>query len=147
MGGRKLFNIDDCMAFVVTESSKKFADAFQKSLRDYNMSRSQWLALYYIHNNYNLSQVQLANLMGLKGPTIVKLLQNLEADGYIRRVNSEEDKREKDIILLEKGKKKVKETLPVVEGFKNKVVQGISEEELETIKKVLKIMVINTENI
>lgn len=142
-----MFNIDDCMAFVITESSKKFADAFQKSLKNFNISRSQWLALYYISENPELSQVQLAKLMSLKGPTIVKLLQNLEAEDFIKRVNSEEDKREKDIILLEKGKQKMRDTLPFVEGFKNKVVKGIPEEELEVIKQVLKRMLINVENL
>ena len=138
-----MFNIDDCMAFIITDGSKTFSEVFQKSLKEYNLTRSQWLALYFLLKYPNLNQIKLANLMSLKGPTVVKLLQVLESERYVKRVSSEDDKREKDIILLAKGQEKVEDLMPVVEKFKNDIVEGIDEEELETTKKVLEKMVKN----
>lgn len=138
-----MFNIDDCMAFIITDGSKTFSEVFQKTLKEYNLTRSQWLALYFLLKYPNLNQIKLANLMSLKGPTVVKLLQVLESERYIKRVSSEDDKREKDIILLAKGQEKVEDLMPVIEKFKNDIVEGIDEEELETTKKVLEKMVKN----
>lgn len=84
--------------------------------------------------------------MSLKEPTVVRLLDKLEALDWIFRVNSEADKRIKLLELTDQGLKIETEMLDVAEKFRNDVISGISLEELENYKSVLDKMLYNIED-
>ena len=139
----KVFNLDDCIAFITCQSGRVFSDALEKRLIPHNITRSQWIAMYYIYGNKNMTQRELADKMGVKQPTVVRLLQTLEAKGYLDRLGTEQDKRVKQLGLTEEGTKVYLNIIPVVEGFKTNTISGISKEDLETIIRVLDQMMNN----
>lgn len=141
-----MFNLDDCIAFITCSSAKELADCMEKRLNYYNITRTQWIALYYINNNYMITQKQLADKMSLKEPSIVRLLNKMETFGWIKRSNSKTDRRIKFLSLTENGQKIQTEMLDIVEKFKNDVLSGISTEELEIFKSALNKMVTNIKN-
>lgn len=141
-----MFNLDDCIACITSRSAKLLADCFEKRLNIYNITRTQWIALYYISINEIVTQKQLADKMSLKEPTVVRLLDKMEALGWVIRENSEKDKRAKLLKLTEKGQKIETEMLDVAEKFRNDVISGITPEELDNYKSVLDKMLRNIEN-
>lgn len=140
----KLFKLDDCLTFITNKSSKLLAETLDNEFRPYHITRSQWIALYYVYNHESITQKELADKMGIKEPSVVRLLQKLEADDLLFRASTIEDKRIKQLKLSSKGIKTYHELLPVVEHFKNYTVRGISEEDLQTFKQVLETMTKNT---
>jgi len=42
-----MFNLDDCMAFITSQSAKIFSEALERRFRPYNVTRAQWIVLYY----------------------------------------------------------------------------------------------------
>jgi len=142
-----VFNLDDCIAFITSRSAKKLADCFEKRLNYYNITRTQWIALYYISINKMITQKQLAEKMSLKEPTVVRLLDKMEILGWVIRVNSENDKRIKLLSLTDKGQKIETEMLDVAEKFRNDVISDISPEELDNYQLVLNKMLSNIEGI
>lgn len=141
-----MFNLDDCIACITSRSAKKLADCFEKRLNYYNITRTQWIALYYISINKMITQKQLADKMSLKEPTVVRLLDKMETIGWVIRVNSENDKRIKLLSLTDKGKKIEADMLYVAEKFRNDVISNITSEELENYKIVLNKMLSNIKN-
>lgn len=139
-----MFNLNDCIAFITCQSGKIFSDALEKELTPYNITRSQWIAMYYIYEGENITQRELADKMSIKQPTVVRLLQTLEMKGYLRRSGIDTDKRIKQLALTEEGTKIYMNSLPAAEKFKNYTTAGISEQDLETIKRVLKTMINNS---
>ena len=113
------------------------ADNFEKRLNMHNITRTQWIALYYINISNMITQRQLADKMSIKEPTIVRLLDKMELLGWVIRTNSEDDKRIKLLNLTEKGRKIESEMLSVAEKFRDDVVQDISQEELKIYSSVL----------
>lgn len=134
-----MFNLEDCLAFIANRSSKIIAEAMENEFRPYHMTRSQWIALHYIFNNDHITQRKLAEKMGIKEPSVVRLLQKLELDGLLYRSVSSEDKRIKQLELSVKGSEVYHELLPIAEKFMNNVIEGISEEDLQTFMKVMEI--------
>ena len=61
-----MFDLNDCMAFVTSRSGKIFAAAMEKQLNQYHMTRTQWIAMYYILSKGPLTQKQLAEQMVLR---------------------------------------------------------------------------------
>lgn len=139
-----LFNLEDCLAFVTNRSGKIFAEALEKEFRPYHITRSQWIAMYYIYIQESITQRELAEEMSIKEPSVVRLLQKLEYDGLIYRSATNSDKRVKQLELSDKGVKVCLDLMPIAEKFKNDTIAGISKDDLETFKHVLSIMVENT---
>lgn len=140
-----MFDLDDCIAFITCRSARKLADCLEKRLAPYNITRSQWIALYYIKNNNMISQKQLSDKMSLKEPSVVRLLDKMETLGWVNRINSESDRRTKLLILTNDGQKLENEMLEVAEKFKSDVLHGITQQELDIFKSALSKMLNNIE--
>lgn len=140
-----MFNLDDCIAFITCKSAKDLADSLDKRLNYYNITRSQWIALYYIANNHIITQKQLADKMSLKEPSVVRLIDKMEVLGWVKRVSSHDDKRTKHLNLTSSGEKIESAMLEIVEKFKSDVLNEISPEDLDVFKFTLSRMLINIE--
>lgn len=141
-----MFNLDDCIAFVTCKGAKDLADSLEKRLNHYNITRSQWIALYYIKNNNMITQKQLADKMSLKEPSVVRLLDKMELYGWVNRISSNDDKRMKFLVLTDNGKEIETAMLDVAEKFKSDVLYGISLKDLDVFKATLNKMLINIED-
>ncbi len=141
-----MFNLDDCIAFITCKGAKDLADSLEKRLNHYNITRSQWIALYYIKNNNMITQKQLADKMSLKEPSVVRLLDKMELYGWVNRISSNDDKRMKFLVLTDSGKEIETAMLDVAEKFKSDVLNGISSEDLDVFKATLNKMLINIED-
>lgn len=141
-----MFNLDDCIACITSRSAKKLAECFEKRLNYYNITKAQWIALYYISINQTITQRQLADKMAVKEPTVVRLLDKMETLGWVVRVNGKADKRIKLLELTEKGQKIQSDMLVVAEKFRDDVTSGISPQELNNYKTTLDKMLGNIKN-
>jgi len=140
-----LFNLDDCLAFITSRSAKIFAESLEQKFRSRHVTRTQWIAMYYISQSKRITQRELAEKMCVKEPTVVRLLQKMETDGYLRRMGCEADRRVKCLKLTEKGRTVYEELLPVAEQFKCDTIAGISDGELQILKRALDKMVENAQ--
>jgi MarR family transcriptional regulator, transcriptional regulator for hemolysin len=141
-----MFNLDDCFALITSRSAKIFSEVLEKELRPFNVTRSQWIAMYYIYVSEIITQRELADKLCVKEPTLARLLQKMENDGIVCRSNSTSDKRMKYLTLTEKGKAICFKLVPVVEKYKDDIVSGIDDCELQIFKKVLDKMTENALN-
>lgn len=138
-----MFNLDDCLAFIMSSSAKEFANALERRMRNCEVNRTQWMAMHFIHVNGSLSQVDLAAQMNVTEPSIARMVQIIEQRGYLERGDVAGDKRRKTVSLTEEGERVYQETLPVAEKFKDDCVAGVDEENLQLIKDALAKMVEN----
>lgn len=68
----------------------------------------------------NITQSDIANYLNFKAPSISKTLQNMEADGLLKRTKSEEDSRKTYVSLTDKGIEmdgKIRECYAQIEGL------------------------------
>ncbi len=59
-----MFKIEECLAYFTNKESKLLATELDNRIQPYGLTRVQWMALYHIANNEQISQKQLANLLG-----------------------------------------------------------------------------------
>ncbi len=69
----------------------------------YGLSVSRYYALHHIAGNPGLSPSRLSQLMFCDKSNITRLLQGLEAEGYVRRMPHEHDARVQRLTLTDKG--------------------------------------------
>lgn len=142
-----MFNLDDCFALITSRSGKIFAKKLDEKLSSKGISRTQWIAMYYIHTSENITQKGLADKMAIKEPTVARMLQKMEFEGSLLRDGCNEDKRIKYLKLSDKGTKDFLKLMPIVEQFKNNTISNINETDLQTFTKVLNQMIENTLNL
>ncbi len=138
-----MFNLDDCMAFITSKSAKIISQAMEKRLIPYNITRSQWIALYYIYTNDCITQSALAEKMSIKEPTVVRVIQKMEQDGLLIRLHSNDDKRIKQLSLSNKGTRLCEKLLPIADKFMHDTIAGISQQDLQILKNSLDKMTSN----
>lgn len=138
-----MFDIDSCIGFITNKASKKIAEEFNNRLMSYGITRVQWIALYYLLKDGKASQKELADKMNIKESTIVRLVDRLEKEEYVKRVKEPENRRITYIILTDSGKNRITELIPEGEKMKDSISKGITDEEFETFNRVLQKMIDN----
>lgn len=141
-----MFVFDDCIALLTSRTAKNLSDKLERRLQICEITRVQFFALYYIHEkNGTLTQHELAELMGLKSPSVARLLNRMEKERLVYRTMADRDHRVNYPLLTEQGEKLLAKAMPVVLAFKEDCIRGISPEDLDTYVKVLHTMEKNTE--
>ena len=135
-----MFRLEDCIAYITSRGAKVLAERLEERFEGSGISRVQWIAMYYVNGCPSITQKQLADKMNLKEPTVVRLLDRMEADHMLRRVCSRTDRRVRYLEMTEQG------LLGRVEQFKEDAIKGNDEEKLEVFKEVLGQMLNNTEH-
>jgi MarR family transcriptional regulator for hemolysin len=82
-------------------------------------------------------QVTLAEHVGIEGPSLVRLLDQLCAAGLVRRDEDPEDKRANTITLTDEGRAVTARMEERLVTLRARLLKGVSREDLETTLRVL----------
>lgn len=76
-----------------------------ESLKEYQMITPQYAMLRILNIEGRMTQVELGTYLAMDKATMVRMLDSLEGLKYLKRVQSEEDRRSKYLELTPAGKK------------------------------------------
>ncbi|MFL8888587.1 MarR family winged helix-turn-helix transcriptional regulator [Helcococcus kunzii] len=141
-----MFDLDYCVSFVTNLASKKLSESLNSKLIKHNVTKSQWIALYYINREKSISQKNLATLMGAKESTVTGILNRVEKEDLIMRTEDKKDKRKNLLSLTEKGQELTEKLTDIAQEFRDACLDGVSLEEQEIFLKVLDKMVSSAQN-
>ncbi|WP_235506501.1 MarR family winged helix-turn-helix transcriptional regulator [Altererythrobacter sp. Root672] len=101
-------------------------------------ARPQWQTLFAIaFQGGRATTIELAERMGVKWPALVRTLNSLEADGLIVRNENPDDRRSRLIEITNAGSQVLARVQPVVDPTRKAVLEGFSEEEMQTFAGLL----------
>jgi len=115
---------------------------------DNHPTPTQMQIMEYIleHRNIEIYQKDLEDVLNLRRATVSGVLQTMEKNGLIERVNHFDDARVKKIILHPNAEAMFKEKEKKIQEFENVIVEGINKKDLEVFSSVLKKMKDNIKN-
>ncbi len=139
------FLLEECIAFIACRDAKRLADSLEHKFTPHDITRVQWNALYYIdlRKGETITQRELADCMGLREPTMVRLIDRMEKNGLLKREASKRDRRRNNLVLTKKGSEINEKLCVVVNKFRTECESGIPEADLITFKRVFKQIVEN----
>lgn len=97
----------------------------------------QWTVMMRLWKRDGISQQELAICCDRDKTTLTRLLDNLEKQDYIQRIEDTNDRRNKLIYLSKKGENLRDKLWPLALKVEAEVQEGISNTELSTFKMVL----------
>lgn len=105
--------------------------------KEYDLTKGQYLYLVRICENPGIIQEKLAEMIKVDRTTASRAIKKLEINGFIEKKEDDQNKKIKRLFPTEKGKN----IYPFIireNDYSNKVaLSGLSENEVETINKLL----------
>jgi MarR family transcriptional regulator for hemolysin len=119
-------------------TGRSWRQAIDQRLKDLGVSQAAWLTIAMVAKAASApSQKQLADLLGVEGPTVVAMVDRLVASHYVERIASPVDRRVKLIALTADGQAlyaKVKERADL---FRAELLAGFDADALRAATSVL----------
>jgi len=116
---------------------KELRESFQQMLADHRCTLPTWAVLSHAHDSPGLSQVALAGRIGIEGPTLVRHLDKLCAEGLVQRRRDERDRRVVRIDLTATGDHRWAELKDVASAMEARLTRQLTDEQLASLDKAL----------
>ncbi|MFS8114718.1 MarR family transcriptional regulator [Rhizobium jaguaris] len=137
---RELF--DELSAF-----NRKLRAAFDGLVREHGMTLARARVFHKLSNRDGINQRELADELELETPTLVRILDAMEAQSFIERRAVLSDRRAKQIFMTESGKVVAAEIEALATGVRADILQGISDDDVGMALKVIRAMTANLQNV
>jgi MarR family transcriptional regulator for hemolysin len=126
------------VAFSVVLTGRLWRARFADRMKALGQSDARWTALYMIADaSRGIIQTDLAERLGVQGPTLVKLLDALEGQGLVRREPARGDRRVKLVFIEPQGSATLAEIDRFAAKMRDELFDGVSEEDLAVTLRVL----------
>lgn len=122
----------------LARASRQWRRAADQRLQPFDLTEATWLPLVRIARATSPPrQKDLAASLSLDGSSIVRLLDNLEAAGLIKRREEASDRRAKAIFLTARGRAIADKVEVVAQQVRHDALAGLSDREIEIAFRVL----------
>lgn len=117
--------------------SRGWRAELDRRLAGLNLSQARWLVLLHLARfDEAPTQRELAQSVGVEGPTLARLLDSLEAQGLVKRQAVLEDRRAKKIVLCAPAKPLIEQIETIANALRVELFEGVDEEELRVCMRV-----------
>jgi len=122
----------------LAETARMWRNELDARLGPLGLSQARGLILHYlaVHGD-GLQQNALAEIVGIRGSTLVRQLDRLESDGWVERRNDPVDRRAKTIHLAEKSAALVNALEVKIQELRLELLSGLTERQLEACFSVM----------
>ncbi|RIX49537.1 MAG: MarR family transcriptional regulator [Rhodocyclales bacterium GT-UBC] len=115
----------------IGECARIWRQRVNERLKPLGLSQAAWLALWHLSRATDgLVQAELAERLGIEGPTLVRLLDRLEKEGLVVRQASLSDRRYKRVVLTEAAGPVVSQVKAIIAGLRGEILDDIPDAEL-----------------
>ncbi len=117
--------------------SRGWRAELDRRLAGLGLSQARWLVLLHLARfDEPPTQRELAQSVGVEGPTLARLLDSLEAQGLVERQAVVEDRRAKKLMLCPPARPLIEQIETIANALRVELFTGVDEEELSTAMRV-----------
>src|SRR5258708_40258033 len=122
----------------VARLARRLRQAVDAELQAFGLTDATWRPLAYVGRlGGGVRQKELATALSIEGPTLVRLLDNLERRGLIERREDETDRRARGIYLTRAGRELAVRVAKVGTEVQARALAKVAPADLETCQRVL----------
>lgn len=136
----------DQFPFAVARVTRRWRKMLDERLKDLGVTQARWSTMVYLDKGgEGLTQRELASLMAIENPTLVRLLDSLEQQGLIERRPCPNDRRARRLHLTSAGRAFMDDLSERAEKLREQMLEGISDEDIECTVRVFNKILENAE--
>jgi MarR family transcriptional regulator, transcriptional regulator for hemolysin len=125
-------------ALTVHEVAKAFRARIDERFRPLGLSTSTLSVIGTLAcSRKPMTQRELAEAIFVEGPSLVRLLDRLEATGWVKREAVPGDRRMKHVLLTEKAEPYLEELIRTAIGLEKEILKDVPDEDIQLTHRVL----------
>lgn len=117
--------------FLISDVARLMRTTYDRRVRELGLTRSQWWVLTLLFRNDGVTQSELAELLEIERPTLGRLLDRLEAKGWVRREHDSRDRRAWRVHLTDAVEPAMRKLRKVASELRSDALAGLSAQERE----------------
>ncbi len=119
-------NLQRNFGFILHDVARLLRTTYDRRVRDLGLTRSQWWVLTHLYRKDGLTQSELAEMLELEKPSLGRLLDRLEAKGWVRRAADARDRRAKRVFLTDQVEAPMQIMREIAAGVREDALSGLS---------------------
>lgn len=126
--------------FTLERTVKMMRLSFSRMLLQYpelDVTVDQWIIIQLLARKGGLSQYEIGEQAFKDAPTITRMIDLMVAKKYVVREPDPEDKRRFKISLTSEGRSRFDSINPIVQEFRSRAYEGLSQNDLYVLDKTL----------
>ncbi|MGO1658640.1 MAG: MarR family transcriptional regulator [Marinobacter sp.] len=125
---------------------KSRIQVLDERLKDLGVTQARWTTMVYLQQGgEGLTQRELASLMAIENPTLVRLLDSLEQQDLIERRACPNDRRARRLYLTDGGRDFMEVLSVRANELREGMLEGVSDNDVEVALKVFHKIMENAE--
>lgn len=132
------FDMDNSLGFILNKTALLSKVNFNNYLKKYDISPEQWSLIFRVVERSGLTQKELSDSTYKDQANITRSIDRLEQKGFLKRIENPNDRRSFQLIPTLEALTLVEYVAPLSQTFNQRLTQGFSEEETQTLITLLK---------
>jgi MarR family transcriptional regulator for hemolysin len=121
----------------LAQMSRGWRAELDRRLAGLGLSQARWLVLLHLARFDDApTQRELAQSVGVEGPTLARLLDSLESQGLVQRQAVLEDRRAKKIVLCAPARPLIEQIETIATQLRHELFDGVDEADLKVCMRV-----------
>lgn len=121
----------------LAQLGRRWRRVLDEELSGYGLTEATWRPLFHLGRlGDGIRQTELAEALGIQGPSLVRLLDNLEREGLIARREDRGDRRAKSLTMTEAGRRIYQQVRAVTERVADRLLADAPAEDLAAVERV-----------
>jgi MarR family transcriptional regulator, transcriptional regulator for hemolysin len=109
-----------------------------RRLKPLGLSQARFIVLVHVSEQpAEVTQLEIADRARIRGPTLVRQLDQLESEGLVERRDAPHDRRAKTVHLTSAGERRLAEALVVANVLRGEMLEGSDPHEIERTTRLL----------
>jgi len=135
------------LPYLVNRVARVMLRGVDEKFHQHGLTVSKWRILAVLSDRGTCRFGELAELTSIEPATLNRFVGALSKDGLIRRRRSTSDARAVRIGLTERGEEVFTGTLPWALDVENQMIQGLSSDDIDHLKRMLSVMYANVHDV
>ena len=123
--------------FLLNDVARLLRTTYDRRVRSLGLTRSQWWVLTHLFRADGVTQSELADILEIEKPTLGRLLDRLEAKGWVRREADASDRRARRVYLTQTAEPALATMREIAAEVRRDAMSGLSADERERFVDVL----------
>jgi len=117
--------------YLVTDVARLMRTVYDRRVRELGLTRSQWWVMNHLFRNPGATQSELAAILEIERATLGRLLDRLEAKGWVKREDDARDRRAWRVRLTPAAEPVMKKLRRHAAELRSDALAGLSKAEHE----------------
>jgi len=128
---------ENYIGYTITDVGRLLRTVFERRVRAVGLTRAQWLVIARVHRRPGLSQSEVADLLEIEKATAGRLIDRMEAKGWLKRHADVSDRRVNRLHLTPQAKRLHAAIWPIAEATVDDALGDLSAKERRALSGLL----------